>query len=42
MEEGKEMENKTIQVPLMSEVIAQGKEPEILFWIGCAGRNCTV
>ena len=24
-------------VPLMSELFAQGKEPEILFWVGCAG-----
>ncbi|MEM8897750.1 MAG: (Fe-S)-binding protein [Bacteroidota bacterium] len=26
-----------IQVPLMSEVVAQGKTPEYLFWVGCAG-----
>lgn len=27
----------TIQVPLVSELAAQGKSPEILFWVGCAG-----
>lgn len=26
-----------IQVPLMAEVSAQGKTPEYLFWVGCAG-----
>jgi Fe-S oxidoreductase len=28
------MENK---VPTMAELATQGKEPEILFWVGCAG-----
>ncbi|MFY0651464.1 MAG: (Fe-S)-binding protein [Cyclobacteriaceae bacterium] len=28
------MENK---VPQMSELVAQGKSPEVLFWVGCAG-----
>ena len=26
-----------IKVPLMSELAAAGKSPEILFWVGCAG-----
>ena len=26
-----------ITVPIMSDMTAQGKEPEILFWVGCAG-----
>ncbi|PID69864.1 MAG: CoB--CoM heterodisulfide reductase [Flavobacteriales bacterium] len=26
-----------MQVPTMSEMAAAGKEPEILFWVGCAG-----
>ena len=26
-----------IIVPTMAEMIAQGKQPEILFWVGCAG-----
>ena len=25
------------KVPLMSELLAEGKTPEILFWVGCAG-----
>ncbi|MDX2190747.1 MAG: (Fe-S)-binding protein [Bacteroidota bacterium] len=24
-------------VPLVSELVAQGKQPDILFWVGCAG-----
>lgn len=31
------MSTQNIQVPLMSEVVAQGKTPEYLFWVGCAG-----
>jgi len=27
----------TLQVPTMAEMMAQGKEPEILFWVGCSG-----
>ena len=27
----------TIQVPTMAECLAQGKQPEVLFWVGCAG-----
>lgn len=26
-----------IQVPILSELVAEGKKPEILFWVGCAG-----
>ena len=26
-----------IQVPVMAELFAQGKKPEYLFWVGCAG-----
>jgi Fe-S oxidoreductase len=26
-----------MQVPLMSELFAKGEEPEVLFWVGCAG-----
>lgn len=26
-----------MQVPTMAEMTAQGKQPEILFWVGCAG-----
>ena len=41
MEENKsEMENpksEILQVPTMAQMLAEGKEPEILFWVGCAG-----
>lgn len=26
-----------LQVPTMAEFLAQGKQPDILFWVGCAG-----
>ena len=26
-----------IKVPTLAELTAQGKTPEILFWVGCAG-----
>ena len=26
-----------IKVPTMAEMAAKGEEPEILFWVGCAG-----
>lgn len=26
-----------INVPTMAQYAAQGKRPEILFWVGCAG-----
>jgi len=35
-----EIENSTseiLKVPTMAELVAEGKEPEILFWVGCAG-----
>lgn len=28
---------ETIKVPTMAECMAQGKQPEVLFWVGCAG-----
>lgn len=30
-------ENSIYKAPLMSELVAAGKQPEILFWVGCAG-----
>lgn len=27
----------TTNIPTMSELAAQGKQPEVLFWVGCAG-----
>ncbi len=27
----------TLKVPTMAEFLAQGKQPEVLFWVGCAG-----
>jgi len=27
----------TLKVPTMAEFMAQGKQPEVLFWVGCAG-----
>ncbi len=29
--------SEAIQVPTMAEYLAQGKQPEVLFWVGCAG-----
>jgi heterodisulfide reductase subunit D len=29
--------SKILHVPTMAELLAEGKEPEILFWVGCAG-----
>ncbi|WP_047414344.1 (Fe-S)-binding protein [Cellulophaga sp. Hel_I_12] len=29
--------NTTIQVPTMASLFAEGKQPEVLFWVGCAG-----
>lgn len=31
------MENATIQVPTVAEMVSRGESPEILFWVGCAG-----
>lgn len=31
------MENGALQIPVMANLAAQGKTPEILFWVGCAG-----
>jgi Fe-S oxidoreductase len=30
-------DNDNLQVPLMAEMSALGQQPEILFWVGCAG-----
>ncbi len=29
--------NEMTKVPTMAELAAQGKQPEVLFWVGCAG-----
>jgi Fe-S oxidoreductase len=29
--------SETLKVPSMAEYMAQGKQPEVLFWVGCAG-----
>jgi len=29
--------SENIVVPTMAEMLAQGKQPEVLFWVGCAG-----
>ena len=29
--------SETLKVPTMAEYMAQGKQPEVLFWVGCAG-----
>ena len=31
------MSETKINVPIMADVVAEGREPEILFWVGCAG-----
>lgn len=31
------LDNLTYKVPTMAELSAEGKQPEILFWVGCAG-----
>lgn len=31
------MKMDTLHIPTMAEMAAEGKEPEILFWVGCAG-----
>lgn len=35
--EGNSLEKGKIEVPIMSDLHAQGKAPEVLFWVGCAG-----
>lgn len=30
-------EQTTLEIPVMADVTAQGKQPEFLFWVGCAG-----
>ena len=29
--------NEVLEVPTMADYMAQGKSPEVLFWVGCAG-----
>jgi len=29
--------SEILKVPTMAEMMAQGKQPEVLFWVGCAG-----
>ena len=29
--------SELLNVPTMAEFMAQGKKPEVLFWVGCAG-----
>jgi heterodisulfide reductase subunit D len=31
------MQDKKLNIPIMSELAAQGIEPEVLYWVGCAG-----
>ncbi len=31
------MSNKELKIPRMADMAAAGQEPEILFWVGCAG-----
>ena len=31
------MSETNYKVPTMADLVAQGKTPEILFWVGCAG-----
>jgi Fe-S oxidoreductase len=26
-----------MKVPVLAELFAEGKQPEVLFWVGCAG-----
>ena len=32
-----EFMSEVVNVPTMAEMMAQGKQPEVLFWVGCAG-----
>ncbi|MCB0375710.1 MAG: (Fe-S)-binding protein [Sinomicrobium sp.] len=29
--------NETLHIPTMAEMAAEGRQPEVLFWVGCAG-----
>jgi heterodisulfide reductase subunit D len=31
------MPSTSIEIPLMADLAAQGKQPDVLFWVGCAG-----
>ena len=33
----KQIMQETLIVPTMAEMLAQGKQPEVLFWVGCSG-----
>jgi heterodisulfide reductase subunit D len=28
---------KSLEVPVLADLFAKGEQPEILFWVGCAG-----
>ncbi|MBT5341419.1 MAG: (Fe-S)-binding protein, partial [Flavobacteriales bacterium] len=27
----------TLHVPILADMLAEGKKPDVLFWVGCAG-----
>lgn len=29
--------SENLIVPTMAEMMAQGKQPDVLFWVGCSG-----
>jgi len=29
--------SQDLKVPTMAEMMAEGKSPEVLFWVGCSG-----
>ena len=31
------MSQENLTVPTMAEMMAQGKQPDVLFWVGCSG-----
>lgn len=31
------MDNNKLNVPIVADLFAEGKKPEVLFWVGCAG-----
>ena len=37
MNENIQIEEQQAAIPTMAEMAAQGKQPEVLFWVGCAG-----
>ena len=32
-----DMTQEELKVPTMAEMMAQGQQPEVLFWVGCSG-----